>query len=334
MLLHRGAAAKLPAYFARDRARIAAEIIHCEAIKMSQWCRSTFALTAILALELGLVQCARPHNRQAASGRARAQPMTAAQRRAAQQRMANRNAGATADPGEPPRQLPDSRLRCPQKPTAETKAEFQKLIGANWIWSPAYAKDEVPVGDCYFRKTFMAGGEVEFAQVHVACDNQYELYVNGQPAGNGADWRKMDVHDVTKLLRPGINVVAIKATNTDAGAAGLVARVIVKQKGGTFESFSTDDYLAHERQGIRQLECSPSSATATWLRGQGLRPARRRAAVGRRSRDRERRLAVPDRSGVRRRAAGHRRAGRLADRDDIQRPRRHPGFAGRRAAAA
>ncbi len=119
------------------------------------------------------------------------------------------------------------------------KAEFLKLVGASWIWSPAHVKDEVPVGDCYFRKTFSLK-HAEFGQVHVACDNQYELYVNGRPAGQGNDWRQMNVHDVEKLLLPGTNVVAIKATNTDAGAAGLVARVVIKERGGTFESYSTD----------------------------------------------------------------------------------------------
>src|SRR5262249_40834891 len=89
------------------------------------------------------------------------------------------------------------------------------------------------------RKTFPVAN-AEIAQVHVACDNQYELYVNGRLAGRGNDWRKMDVHDVSKLLVRGTNVVAIKGTNSDAGAAGVVARVVIKEKGGTFESFSTD----------------------------------------------------------------------------------------------
>ena len=97
----------------------------------------------------------------------------------------------------------------------------------------------MPVGDCYFRKTFQVN-IAEIAQVHVACDNQYELYVNGRLAGRGNDWRKMDVHDISKLLVRGTNVVAIKATNSDEGAAGLVARVVVKEKGGTFESYSSD----------------------------------------------------------------------------------------------
>ncbi|HEX3600414.1 MAG TPA: HEAT repeat domain-containing protein, partial [Lacipirellulaceae bacterium] len=127
----------------------------------------------------------------------------------------------------------------PEKLDPKQRAEFLKLIGANWIWSPAYRKDEVPVGDCYFRKTFEVN-QVDFGQVHVACDNQYELYVNGHLVGKGGDWRKMDVHDINKFLIHGTNVVAIKGTNIDEGAAGLVARVIVKERGGTYESFSTD----------------------------------------------------------------------------------------------
>jgi putative heme-binding domain-containing protein len=122
----------------------------------------------------------------------------------------------------------------------KARAEFIKLIGANWIWSPAYEKDAVPVGDCYFRKTITIANAVDLAQVHIACDNQYQLFVNGKQVGTGADWRKMDIHDITKLIRPGINVIAVKGSNTDAGAAGLVARVIIKEKGGTFESYSTD----------------------------------------------------------------------------------------------
>lgn len=125
------------------------------------------------------------------------------------------------------------------KADAEKRAAFLKLIGANWIWSPAQKKDEVPVGECYFRKTFELN-QADFGQVHIACDNQYELHVNGRLVGRGSDWRKMDVHDIQQSLVHGTNVVAVKAMNTDAGAAGLVARVIVREKGGTYESYSTD----------------------------------------------------------------------------------------------
>jgi hypothetical protein len=148
------------------------------------------------------------------------------------------SAAARQTTGQPAQKTGAADVLQPMETTdPKSRAEFQKLIGANWIWSPAYEKDAVPVGDCYFRKTITLAGAVDFAQVHIACDNQYELFVNGKSVGTGADWRKMDVHDITKLIRPGINVVAVKASNSDAGAAGLVARVIIKEKGGTFESY-------------------------------------------------------------------------------------------------
>ena len=90
----------------------------------------------------------------------------------------------------------------------------------------------------------------------------------------------MDVHDITKLIRPGINVIAVKATNTDAGAAGLVARVIVKEKGGTFESYSTDNSW---RTSVKQFANwnQPEFRDREWLEAKVYGPLGRRAAVGR-----------------------------------------------------
>jgi len=180
-----------------------------------------------------LTQGAKPNQRQTGRTGAPNKSATPSQQRPL------RAAARTRTTPAPARPAATTKPVALEKADPEKRAAFLKLIGANWIWSPAHRKDEVPVGDCYFRKTFQIQ-QAEFAQVHVACDNQYELYVNGRLAGRGADWRKMDVHDVSKLLVPGVNVVAIKATNTDAGAAGLVARVVIKERGGTFESFSTD----------------------------------------------------------------------------------------------
>jgi putative membrane-bound dehydrogenase-like protein len=110
---------------------------------------------------------------------------------------------------------------------------------AQWIWSPAQTKNEVPAGACYFRKTFTAQSTAE-AQIQITADNRFELFVNGRPIATGADWRQMQIHDITSHLRSGKNVVAVKVTNDDTGAAGLVARVLLRQQGGTFESYSSD----------------------------------------------------------------------------------------------
>jgi beta-galactosidase/beta-glucuronidase len=95
---------------------------------------------------------------------------------------------------------------------------------AQWIWSPAHPKNEVPVGDCYFRKSFKLGTP-ELGEIQITADNQFQLFVNGQPIGQGADWRQLEVYDISKQLKKGVNTIAVQVTNIDEGSAGLVARV-------------------------------------------------------------------------------------------------------------
>ena len=76
--------------------------------------------------------------------------------------------------------------------------------------------------------------------IQIACDDSYELYVNGRQIGTGQNWKVLDVYDITKYLVQGTNTVAVKAVNTEQGSAGLVARVVVKQQGNTHVEYSTD----------------------------------------------------------------------------------------------
>ncbi len=110
---------------------------------------------------------------------------------------------------------------------------------AEWIWSPAYEKELAPSGDCYFRKAFTLGTP-EHGEIQISADDRYELYVNGRLVGSGQNWKVLDVYDITKYLVSGTNVVAVKATNTEEGAAGIAARVAVQTQGGTHVSHSTD----------------------------------------------------------------------------------------------
>lgn len=110
---------------------------------------------------------------------------------------------------------------------------------AEWIWSPSQKRNEIPVGECFFRKSFEVNN-AEAAEIHLTADNEFELFINGKEVAKGTDWRQLQMHDITEVLQPGRNTIAIRVKNNDAGAAGLAARVIVKQVGGTFEGFSTD----------------------------------------------------------------------------------------------
>ncbi|MEQ8211874.1 MAG: c-type cytochrome [Lacipirellulaceae bacterium] len=127
-----------------------------------------------------------------------------------------------------------------EKRAAEQKQE-QIGFDAEWIWTPSQKKNEAPQGDCYFRKTFTVGA-LEVAEMQIAADNAYELFVNGEPVGKGTDWRKMEVHDIKPFMGGGnTHTVAVRVSNTDGSAAGLVARVLIKEKAGTYKSFSTDN---------------------------------------------------------------------------------------------
>jgi len=128
-------------------------------------------------------------------------------------------------------------LALAEEPSKEVAGE---ISAAKWIWSPAHEKTDVPVGDCYFRKTFSLRAPAE-GHLQIVADNQFELFVNGEPAGEGNDWRQMQSIDVSEWLQRGKNCLAIRVTNTDPGPAGLVARLIVKPEGGTYTNLLTDD---------------------------------------------------------------------------------------------
>jgi alpha-L-rhamnosidase len=55
------------------------------------------------------------------------------------------------------------------------------------------------------------------------------IYVNGQEAGNSADWKQPATLDLTAKLQPGKNVIAIKVTNggNSPSPAGLVGKLVV-----------------------------------------------------------------------------------------------------------
>jgi len=110
----------------------------------------------------------------------------------------------------------------------------------HWIWTPAHTHPEAPPSTCYFRRTF-AMIDPEAGEIQITADDSYELFVNGKPLGTGTNWRQMDRRDLGKLLVAGTNTIAVKVNNAEKGAAGLLAVVHIKERGGTFVSVSTDE---------------------------------------------------------------------------------------------
>lgn len=125
---------------------------------------------------------------------------------------------------------------------------------AAWIWTgeidPKSAR--VPSGARPFRKEFSLESLPGQVLLEASADDSFEAWINGKPAGK-SDTSSFDQRvrsfDVTRLLRPGKNVLAILAVNHaeptrqgDSGSpAGLMARLMAVSESKTVAILTTDD---------------------------------------------------------------------------------------------
>ena len=120
------------------------------------------------------------------------------------------------------------------------------LGGAKWIWFPeGDPAESAPVGTRYFRRVFeLATNDlIRDATVDITADDQFRLFVNGQEAGKGDDWRAPAKISIGAFLKPGKNVVAVEARNvgTTPNPAGLILKLKVTLEPGKTFSLDTDD---------------------------------------------------------------------------------------------
>ncbi|MEI7732536.1 MAG: HEAT repeat domain-containing protein [Verrucomicrobiota bacterium] len=122
--------------------------------------------------------------------------------------------------------------------------------GAKWIWyavDPDEASMHFPAGAHCFRAAVVLPetAPVKAAEIIVTADNLYTVYLNGKPAGeSSADpnaWNQPKRFDVTALLAPGRNVLAVEAINTAPGPAGLLLKLSARMADGSTVTLVTDD---------------------------------------------------------------------------------------------
>ena len=113
---------------------------------------------------------------------------------------------------------------------ADPKSPFE---GAKWIWFPeGNPAGGAPKGERFFRRVVQlpADADIQSAKLTLTVDDQFTLYVNGEEVGQSSGqtdaWKEMKTFDLKPRLRPGPNVLAVKAFN-DASAAGLLAKLDV-----------------------------------------------------------------------------------------------------------
>ena len=116
---------------------------------------------------------------------------------------------------------------------------FAPAAELNWIWSHENAATKAEAGECAFRKTFNAA-RVGDAKLEIAADNRFELFINGRHVGSGEGWNQRKLFDVTPLLLPGRNLVAVRAMNDGADPAGLMVKLNLKPTIGATETIISD----------------------------------------------------------------------------------------------
>ncbi|MYS21836.1 family 78 glycoside hydrolase catalytic domain [Streptomyces sp. SID4948] len=112
---------------------------------------------------------------------------------------------------------------------AHAKAPVLRLSDANWIWyAEGDPSDSAPAGTRYLRRSFElpSGAQISSAEAQFTADDSFTLYVNGVEAVSSprvADsWRTASVVDIAPYLHAGTNVLAVEATNSVQGPAGVL----------------------------------------------------------------------------------------------------------------
>jgi signal transduction histidine kinase len=110
-------------------------------------------------------------------------------------------------------------------------------VGA-WIWAEKMSDRQ----ECRFVRRFdiPEGSEVASAILRITADNSYQVFLDGQPIGQGGDWRVLIEYDVTRLLGPGPHVLAVSAVN-DFDVAGLLAGLFIVMKDGSRIEIASDE---------------------------------------------------------------------------------------------
>ncbi|NUQ63475.1 MAG: PD40 domain-containing protein, partial [Pirellulales bacterium] len=115
-------------------------------------------------------------------------------------------------------------------PAADASLPPAAVVDAmpQWIWFPeGRAAEDAPAEPRYFRRAFDVPAEgSERAELRITADDSCSVYLNGVHLGNHAGWNQAAVYTVQEHMKPGRNVLAVRAENSPyAGKnpAGLIA---------------------------------------------------------------------------------------------------------------
>jgi len=118
---------------------------------------------------------------------------------------------------------------------------------AHWIWTnePVDGSTTPAVG--FFRGQFTVS-EATTAEMLVAGDGQFVAFVNGERVVTGSGYERLTRIDITRHIRPGVNVIAIHSKNSHGGNGAIAALVRTKADRGDWTYRGSD---AEWRSAVR-----------------------------------------------------------------------------------
>ncbi|MBW3600549.1 MAG: hypothetical protein KY475_25210, partial [Planctomycetes bacterium] len=111
---------------------------------------------------------------------------------------------------------------------------------AQWIWAQEHRPGDTPPTDCHFRKSFQVRSP-DRAMMVVSADDQFDLFVNGRAIRTNVPGEGRTQIDISRMVKRGTNVVAIRVQNRQGDSAGLAAQLMVQERGSNWTSHSTDE---------------------------------------------------------------------------------------------
>ena len=120
-----------------------------------------------------------------------------------------------------------------QDAAKKQSVEFKSTPSWVWLGNP----NDVP--QIALRKEVTLEGNVAKSILAATADNQCEVFINEKRATRSDDWARLEAMDISKLLKPGKNVISISAKN-EGGPAGVLAALYVKLENGRTVEIVTD----------------------------------------------------------------------------------------------
>lgn len=151
-------------------------------------------------------------------------------------------------------------------PSPATAQEPGRL---RWIWAPG-AEPRTSVDSCFFRKVFQTNWPADEATLDITADANFQVWLNGEWVGAGADAKRVFQFPVKPKMRKGRNVVAVQAEHAGPGG-GLLVRLGYAPNGQSKTAVLSDATWKASRSAPAGWE-KPAFRDETWPAARDLGP--------------------------------------------------------------